>query len=714
MDGRALHLCHALVALLLCLAATGCAEDGGEPVAPTDAGEADGERCLPTRASADLLRSAAPVDPLSEGASDPRADTLVLYELQVRSANACHPDVGSTAQRAACAAKVAPVVTYRGEGPACPATTLDALEAIRLGTLDDLMRDTDDMREAISLRYLADRLGVNAVWLMPLFPNNDQWSLPAPCDNIGSPYAVRDYLHVRPSLAEDCILAEASGDAAPCWGNATFAAMIDEAKARGVRVFLDVAFNHFGHNYVLYDTAGATPLARQLADGATRETLWDFEATYDPTLVSPTVLDTPDALARAAAADPALATDLRALQATCPELTGDALVRAFGPWHLAFEDERRGWDCGALSLEWMLPGFYVAQDGRRPARSVDEMTSAYGWNDVKFLHHQDTPLGEREALRVREYLFRVMNYWVAQGVEGFRLDHATDGISGLSPETWRYILAKTAFYAEQRGQAPPIVLVEEFHDQQGMRDAADIMTEGFVFGMTGRDGVANASRVRRVLNDANRFDGRTRVMTALETHDEVRLSTAAGWDPWQGLGRWAIGASVWSTPMLLSGQEFGESERLAFRRSHYLPGRFEGTPSAREDADALIDAYGDAIRLRTSPEGAPLRSRGRRVLPSTPATEDALAQLKWTTEGEVWLALHNLAGGSRSATFTLPPDVAAGLGIDTCGAIRFVDVQDGGVTVPCRTLQDWARGVTVWLPAAPAWRWSQMDACTID
>jgi hypothetical protein len=94
-----------------------------------------------------------------------------------------------------------------------------------------------------------------------------------------------------------------------------------------------------------------------------------------------------------------------------------------------------------------------------------------------------------------------------------------------------------------------------------------------------------------------------------------------------------------------------------------------------------------------------------------PTTEDAFAQLKWTADGEVWLALHNLAGGSRSATFTLPPDVAAGLGVDTCGAIRFVDVQDGGVTVPCRTLQDWERGVTMWLPATPAWRWSRLETC---
>ena len=47
------------------------------------------------------------------------AGSLVLYEVQVRSANACHPDVGSSAQREACRVKPAPVVRYRAEGTSC-------------------------------------------------------------------------------------------------------------------------------------------------------------------------------------------------------------------------------------------------------------------------------------------------------------------------------------------------------------------------------------------------------------------------------------------------------------------------------------------------------------------------------------------------------------------------------------------------------------------
>src|SRR5262245_40751374 len=60
------------------------------------------------------------------------AGSMILYEVQVRSANACHPGVGSPEQRAACTAKVSPKVEYRAEGMTCS----DAeLQKIRLGTL---------------------------------------------------------------------------------------------------------------------------------------------------------------------------------------------------------------------------------------------------------------------------------------------------------------------------------------------------------------------------------------------------------------------------------------------------------------------------------------------------------------------------------------------------------------------------------------------------
>ncbi|HSN28055.1 MAG TPA: alpha-amylase family glycosyl hydrolase, partial [Kofleriaceae bacterium] len=212
------------------------------------------------------------------------AGTQTLYEVQVRAANACDPTVGADWQRAQCANKLAPHVEYRAEGTSCG--LIDELQRIKLGTFEDMLADTADYRSGITLRYIKDRVGATTVWLMPVFPNNDQWNLPDACDNLGSPYAVRDYFHAQGSLSQSCI--EAGRDehsAAPCWGNASLEALIADAHRRGLEVMLDVAFNHFGHNYSMYDVAHYRSVRDRIASGEDLDRLWDYGATFEPDLV---------------------------------------------------------------------------------------------------------------------------------------------------------------------------------------------------------------------------------------------------------------------------------------------------------------------------------------------------------------------------------------------------------------------------------------------
>jgi glycosidase len=222
-----------------------------------------------------------------------------------------------------------------------------------------------------------------------------------------------------------------------------------------------------------------------------------------------------------------------------------------------------------------VPGFYLGSDTRRPSRGNGDWFTR-DWYDVKFIFHRaDQPQWRNEFLRQREYMFRVMNYWVSQGVDGFRLDHATDDFGGMSGEEWRYLIEKVSWYAEQRGQERPVFLAEEFHRQQEMSPVVDAMTEGFLFDMNGRNGaIKNAGYVERVLENANRFSFNTYIKAGLENHDELRLVDGTGFSPWTGMGFWGLGAASWTMPMLLMGQEFGESQRLAFKRSAYLPVRF--------------------------------------------------------------------------------------------------------------------------------------------
>lgn len=640
------------------------------------------------------------------------AGDMVLYEIQARTANACHPDVGADWQRAACRAKVAPTVTYRAQGASCG--DLRWLESIKLGTLDDLVEDTADYRAGITVRYVRDRVGANALWLMPVFPNNDTWSIPAGCDNLGSPYAVRDYMHARGTLDRYCIGAgrdEYSPE--PCWGNGALDRVIAEAHRRGMRVLLDVALNHFGHNYLTYDYRYFDTVRERVARGEDLDRLWDFGATYDGALLYPELLDEPAELERAASNNGLHRRDLDALRVKCPSLSGDKLVRAYNAWRVAFDFERAKFACTGL-LEYDVPGFYLGANTRDPSTGVgDNFSSA--WADVKFLYHQQTNGRRWELVRQREYLFRILNYWVSRGVDGFRLDHTTDYHSGMSPEEWDYLISKVDYYAWRRGQGRPVWLAEEFHDQMGMNHVADIMTEGYLGDMNGRGGATkNTPRVERIIDNLGRFGGHTFVMTALETHDEARLLEGTGFNVWTGAGFWGIGAAQWSTPMLLMGQEFGDGSRLAFRKSGLVWGRFVGTDAHDPRGDDIIGLYKRMIDSRLAHENRALRAPNYRFLRSrwTNAPDDRLlAQIKWSDDGNVVFVLHNLWEQNVQQSFFIPEDVRSAARIDPGRRYRLMDAISRSQMGACRTGGELAWDFYVAMSAATRMQWLRLELC---
>jgi hypothetical protein len=696
---------RALLALSALAVFAACGDDGP---ASADAG-ADVDE--PRACESIGFGPAAPIRTLNDPPNE-RTDALTLYELQIRSANACRTELGSEAQRAACAAKVAPVVTYNAEDSTCG--LLGTLESIRLGTIEDLGEDTADFRQGITLRYIAERVGANGIWIMPPFPNNDIRDLPDPCDNLGSPYAVRDYMHVSGRIARDCIIdGRDEYSTEPCWGDDAFATMIAQAHDRGLTVLVDVAFNHLGHDYRIYDYADHIDIldlvARHGDDG-----LWDFDATFDAALVNPEVLDTTAELDALAAASPADAALLAEVDDRCPALAGDARVRAFHAWRLAFDGERSNFDCNRFDLEYAVPGFLLGRDTVSPATGTDD-TWTNSWRDVSFIyHHGDNPAHRDAFLRQREYLFRVLNHLVAMGVDGFRLDHATDATGGMNGEEWTYLIEKVSYYAALRGQERPIFLAEEFDNQAEMVGVADIMTEGYLFGITGRYGrIKDGPYIEGILANADRFDFRTRVLAHLENHDELRLVDQTGFDPWTGAGFWALGAASWTTPMMLVGQEFGQPYRLEFKRSHAILGRFEGTDAYRGDADALVDFYREIIEFRNSEAGEPLRSPNRRFLrrPIRGSDPRLVAFVRWDDDGDALLAVHNLWSQDALADYALPSDVAAAIGMQPCERWRAVDALAGTVVVDCREALDWTRSFPVRMPASRRLAWARFERC---
>lgn len=645
-----------------------------------------------------------------------RAGTMVLYEVQARTANACHPDVGADWQRQACAEKIAPTIPYRAEGMTCG--ELSELEQIKLGTLDDMLEPTDDYRAGITLRYIQEKVGANTVWLMPVHPHNDTWSLPDACDNLGSPYAVRDYMHVRGSLSRACI--EQGRDEhseEPCWGDGSMGALIDQAAQKGMSVMMDMAFNHFGHNYQLYDVVGFDPVRERIARGdSPSQPFEDFDGTYDERLLYPEVLDTAVELQELVDQDAIQAQSLDQLQQRCPGLQGHELVRAFGVWRVALDWERNRFPCDVPWLEYRAPGFYAGSHHGAPSQGPgDNFTN--NWVDVKFLFHHGPHAGsEHEYYRNREYMFRIMNYWVSRGVDAFRLDHTTDHDSGLSPDDWKYILSKVTYYAKRRGQATPVFLAEEFHDQGGMARVTDVMIDGYVRDMTGRHGaIKDTARVEGIVANMDRFGGKTYVMTALETHDEKRLTDGTGFDAWVGAGFWGIGAATWSVPMILMGQEQGEPWRLAFRKSDFLRSRFEGTQQAHPQAAELQRFYRDMITARLTHRNRALYSSNRAFLRAsgrTPLDPGVFAMAKWSDDGNVVLVFHNLWRNHVQRSYTIDDGLATALGIQDHRQYRLVDaLGETPVQDACLSGADLKWGIPVSMSADTRLLWLRLEQC---
>ena len=641
------------------------------------------------------------------------AGTKVLYEMQFRTANACDPTVGANWQKDACNKKKAPKITYRAKGMSCP--SINDLHRIKLGTIDDALENTNDYRSGITIKYVEEKVGANMVWIMPMFPNNDIEDIPHECDDLGSPYAVRDYMHAQGTLSRKCIdLGRDEYSNEPCWANDDFDRFIQDAHRRGIKVMLDVAFNHFGHGYLMYDYEEYKTITERVADGEDLGKLWDVNATYEQNLVHPKLLDTEPKLRALAAREPVHQTALQALQTKCPSLRGNKLVIAYNAWRNALQNERANFSCDKDELEARSPGFFMGKNRMDPSTGPGNFFTN-NWRDVKFLFHSESnPLKQHEMIRNREYLFRVMNYWVSRGVDGFRLDHATDGDSGLNPNTWHYIISKVNHYAAKRGQARPIYMAEEFHDQLGMDRVIDFMTEGYVFGINSRGGGdKNTPHIENVLRGMERFPNNSYSMTALETHDEPRLMERTGFNHWTGAGFWGIGATTRSVPMILAGQEFGEKWGLGFKRSDFIRSRFEGSSNWFPDGEKLREYYQKMITGRIAKENRALVAQNYHFLRTKNNTPDdrIFAQVKWSDDMNVVFVFHNLWEQDSNQTFFIPPDIGNAIAMKDDIKYKFVDIISGQVKGACRTGKDIKWELPVLLDRATRAQWLRLETC---
>ena len=356
------------------------------------------------------------------------------------------------------------------------------------------------------------------------------------------------------------------------------------AHAAASRCMLDVALNHFGHNYLLLRRRRLRAGARPRRRAARTSTICGTSP--PPTtraLLHPTLVDDPAALGRPARSTPCARAARRS--------SGDALVRAYHQWRDAFDWERAQFRCDGASLEYQLPGFYLGGNAWDPSTAARRQLHQQ-------LARREVPLPPRRQQRAPRGSSRARaSTSSASSTTGCRAASTASASitppttsAALAPNEWKYVTSQGRLLrlaARAGAAALPRRGVRRSGRHEPRRRHPDRgLRRRHVPAATGRP--RTARYVERVVDNMQRFGGHTFVMSALETHDEKRLVDGTGFDAWTGAGFWGIGATTWSTPMILMGQELGEAAaaRPSASRS-FLAARF-APPSRRRRARRLL------------------------------------------------------------------------------------------------------------------------------
>lgn len=689
-----------------------------------------------------LVASSVSLAEIEDQTIAPNAALMTMYELQIRSANACHVD-GGFGEADSCRKKqFAPEVTEKADvHPRIPYNPIcdKAQKKRRPGTVGDLLLDTKDIRDRITLRYIRESVGINTLWLMPVHPNYEQGIfLPDPCDLGGSPYSSTDFMHVRASLSDTCIEQKRDETTSrPCWGNnhvlegsetlawpaanyfrdtperkvgdpdmrqSDFQAAINKAKDLGMNIVMDIALNHTGVDYQFHDYRDA-PTYRQYVENAQAagvpvdDYMWGL--LIDPNkvemgLVFPSILDRRGEMSSEQVAE------VRKIKG-CRDADDRRLVVMQNLVNAAYSFERSRLQCDNIQLHFNLPGFY-ASDRNHGEPAPNEGDVFHEWRDVLKLYYAE---GNRarmyEWVRAREFAFRVLNFWVSQGARGFRLDHA----SGVHPHVWNYIIRKVRKYQKIRCERlgipyEDIVFFAEDYDNTKSNlpnfDAAwvyeikdlqymPVKNTSILTGLF--DGLADkyGHKQRRDPYFGNGW-GVPLFVLGLNTHDEQSIyGPLSGMDAWTGAAFHAIFTTLYAMTTMTVGQDFGETWQMPFRRIDHLPARWgPGHKDLDDNGKANLAAwYKKLHEARTGRSGDKLRypslAYGERYWLKTPYdTHDNryMMYAKYLKDcSETTFVMISLWGERQDQTYAVTDDFAGKICLDANRNYKLINVFDG-------------------------------------
>lgn len=373
--------------------------------------------------------------------------------------------------------------------------------------------------------------GKNTIRLQPPF-RHDRWDRVHPYDTLGSPYATTDPFTIDPRYSRDC-----QSRGIPSWdvdkqrevANAEFWAVVDKAHELGMKVVLDIALNHSGHNVTVRD-------------------LFD-----DPVTGEQVVRNNFDQITLNGQQADAVKKRLD----TNPYGTGEQLFPEM------FASRTRDPD-GAHSIWDMVGG----GNGE--------------WADTKQYNHGAFDWGSRELNapindKVTDWYTRILKYWVEpptsevgspkgarRGVDGFRFDHATN----LPAHFWEESLTQLQAMVDK----PVAVIAEDFNQGDKLRVYADAMESGGYHGLIDAFKRSDINGINGTLNSDYNFE-----TLRGGNHDEERVTAQFGGDL-MATGRYlAMIDLMGGITTTVMGDEFGESRKVEFKHQG-------GVPPVLEDA----------------------------------------------------------------------------------------------------------------------------------
>ena len=417
------------------------------------------------------------------------------------------------------------------------------------GTFSKLVQPTAPGQEmSFSLKYVRD-LGVNTLWLQPIHPRGIEGRAIDPGTRkpfaLGSPYAVKNYFAVTPLLASNFkpTGVPTTDDTQEGRSHALeeFKSFVQAAGTQGLRIFLDVPFNHTAHDVELSEAG---------------QGYWGSPSS------------TPS-------------TEIRAVEARFFSRTNEYDQRATDRDGIAVAPDRV--DFGKWSdVSDIYFGRYAALVPN--ANERDEYKDEEDWFDYSVGSENATGPGNGHfdpiTQRVWQYFGDYLQYWLsatgypenrehqplasAGGIAGLRADFA----QGLPPQAWEYIINRT------RARRWDFVFMAESLDGGAVTYRAarhfDVLNDNLIYdlhhAMTASDFDQIYEQRRNSYDDAL-------ILLNTTSQDEDTYK-----NPYDAVIRLAVNSTMPGVTMIFPGQELG----------------LIGTVEPPGDSDSKLEPFGYA------------------------------------------------------------------------------------------------------------------------